>query len=236
MSATTSTDNGRGQEVVGNQSTSPSAVVATPASRWNWQIAFTICWAIGFVLLLLRLAIARAILWQTERGAVVEYDLRKTGLHSHRIEQSDRIEQSAEHFADTSCHAMPRKPADMEIIAAFTEACTQLGIKKRIKLLIHSHKTIPVVWGIVRHRLLLPEVAKQWSKEQLRSVLLHELAHIKRRDLSLSQLLAQTACALHWFNPLVWLAAWRLHVERERACDDLVQPAEFELPRMQNTC
>ena len=38
----------------------------------------------------------------------------------------------------------------------------------------------------------------------------------------MAQLLAQIACALHWFNPLVWLAAWRLCVERERACDDLV--------------
>ena len=37
-----------------------------------------------------------------------------------------------------------------------------------------------------------------------------------------AQLLAQIACALHWFNPLVWFAAWRLGLERERACDDLV--------------
>ena len=68
---------------------------------------------------------------------------------------------------------------------------------------------------------MLPDAARQWSGEQLRSVLLHELAHIKRRD-TIVQLLAQVACALHWFNPLVWFAAWRLHVERERACDDLV--------------
>ena len=68
---------------------------------------------------------------------------------------------------------------------------------------------------------MLPVAAQDWSDEQLRSVLLHELAHIKRRDV-LGQLLAQFACALHWFNPLVWFAAWRLHVERERACDDLV--------------
>src|SRR5258708_1728565 len=38
----------------------------------------------------------------------------------------------------------------------------------------------------------------------------------------MAQLLTQIACALHWFNPLVWFAAWRLGVERERACDDLV--------------
>ncbi len=76
-------------------------------------------------------------------------------------------------------------------------------------------------WGAVRFRLLLPEAARRWSDEQLRSVLLHEIAHLKRRD-TVVQVLTQIACALHWFNPLVWFAAWRLHVERERACDDLV--------------
>jgi hypothetical protein len=75
--------------------------------------------------------------------------------------------------------------------------------------------------GIFHCRLLLPLAARDWSGEQLRSVLLHELAHVKRRD-AISLLLTQIACALHWFNPLVWVAAWRLGVERERACDDLV--------------
>ena len=80
---------------------------------------------------------------------------------------------------------------------------------------------MPVVWGLLRSRMRLPAEAVDWSVQQQQSVLLHELAHIKRRD-TMAQLLTQIACALHWFNPLMWFAAWRLGVERERACDDLV--------------
>lgn len=107
------------------------------------------------------------------------------------------------------------------MVASLEAACSRLGIARPVTLLIHPDKTMPVVWGIRRCRLLLPCASRHWSGEQLRSVLLHELAHIKRRDTA-AQLLTQIACALHWFNPLVWFAAWRLGVERERACDDLV--------------
>jgi hypothetical protein len=83
---------------------------------------------------------------------------------------------------------------------------------------------MPVVWGLLRVRLRLPAEAVEWSVEQQRSVLLHELAHIRRHDLVILTM-TQFACALNWFNPLMWFAAWRLHIERERACDDLVLSA-----------
>jgi beta-lactamase regulating signal transducer with metallopeptidase domain len=114
-----------------------------------------------------------------------------------------------------------RAVSDGPLTAALAAAALRLGVTQRVRLLVEEKRTIPVVWGVWRPRLMLPVEALTWDSGQLQSVLLHELAHIRRRD-TLVQWVTQIACAVHWFNPLVWLAAWRLHVERERACDDMV--------------
>ena len=75
--------------------------------------------------------------------------------------------------------------------------------------------------GFTRPAILLPCAALHWGPARMRVVLLHELAHIRRRD-CLVHCLAQAALALHWCNPLMWMALARLRAERERACDDLV--------------
>lgn len=97
----------------------------------------------------------------------------------------------------------------------------QLDLDRHIPLLKSDQVTMPMTWGIWRPVVLLPDDADEWSAEWRQIVLLHELAHIRRRD-CLTQLLAQVACALYWFNPLVWIGARRLRVERELACDDYV--------------
>jgi beta-lactamase regulating signal transducer with metallopeptidase domain len=82
----------------------------------------------------------------------------------------------------------------------------------------------PMVTGLWRPLIVMPRSAADWPAERLRVVVLHEFAHIKRRD-GLTQALAQIVCAAYWFNPLVWVASRRLRVERERACDDFVLAA-----------
>lgn len=100
----------------------------------------------------------------------------------------------------------------------------RLGIRSRVGLLQSKQIEIPMTVGAWRSIVMLPADADQWSQQCRNVVLLHELAHVKRRD-CLIQNLAQFACALYWFNPLVWMTAKRLRVERELACDDRVLEA-----------
>jgi beta-lactamase regulating signal transducer with metallopeptidase domain len=79
----------------------------------------------------------------------------------------------------------------------------------------------PIVVGAFRSVIVVPVAAREWSSERWRVVLLHELAHVRRRD-GLANLIAQLACAAHWVDPLVWLAARRLRDLREHAADDAV--------------
>ena len=105
--------------------------------------------------------------------------------------------------------------------ALLARLCRELGVKRRVDLLQSEARPMPMTWGVLRPRLLLPDEVRGWSAERLRVVLLHELGHVRRWD-ALTELLARIARVLYWFNPLIWVAARRMVTERERACDDLV--------------
>ncbi len=79
----------------------------------------------------------------------------------------------------------------------------------------------PLTWGIFKSTVLLPKASVRWSRERLEAVLLHEVAHVRRRD-SLARLVALIACAFYWPNPFVWTAAARMRREAEIAADDAV--------------
>lgn len=99
-----------------------------------------------------------------------------------------------------------------------------MGLPRRVELRISRGPAVPMTWGTFSPKLLLPAEASEWSPERRRLVLLHELAHVGRRD-SFSRSLASLACALYWFHPGAWFAARQLRIEQEHAADDRVLTA-----------
>jgi len=101
------------------------------------------------------------------------------------------------------------------------ELSCRLGIARGVRLRLAGEAVLPMTFGVFRPVVLLPEEALAWPESKQRTLILHELAHIKRYDF-LTHAAGRLALALHWYNPLAWLAAARLRAEREHASDDLV--------------
>ena len=94
------------------------------------------------------------------------------------------------------------------------------GVTQKIRVVECDDITSPAVCGIVRPTIILPRaIASSLTASQLRWVLLHELAHVRRRDL-LVVVFQRLAAILHFFNPAVWIANHLIHRLREYACDD----------------
>jgi len=108
--------------------------------------------------------------------------------------------------------------------APWIEATKNTSIGRTVAVKVSSEVDSPAVTGLLCPTIVVPTSALDWPVERCRLVLVHELAHVRRRDV-LAQALADLACAVHWCNPLVWICARRLRVEREIAADDAVLAA-----------
>jgi beta-lactamase regulating signal transducer with metallopeptidase domain len=100
------------------------------------------------------------------------------------------------------------------------EVADRLGLDEAPRLVRSDDAKMPFACGLLRPTIVLPAECEGWTLDRRRAVLLHELAHVRRRDL-IGHTVGRFACALYWFHPLVWTAAKRLRSESERACDDL---------------
>ncbi len=96
-----------------------------------------------------------------------------------------------------------------------------LRLARTVDVAVSPDVAIPVAVGVLRPRVVLPESATEWSRDRLSVVLLHELAHVRRRD-ALWVVVAQVVTAILWFHPLAWVLSRHVRRESERACDDIV--------------
>ena len=106
-----------------------------------------------------------------------------------------------------------------DVISIYNDLCLEMKIKRKIPLMTCNQISSPLVLGIRKQVLLLPEVA--FTPLQLKMVLCHELIHVLRSDI-LYKTLFLLVRAIHWFNPIVYLLAVEANKDVETSCDAAV--------------
>jgi beta-lactamase regulating signal transducer with metallopeptidase domain len=128
----------------------------------------------------------------------------------------------ANNFALLRIIRRERPLTDQKILDLLEDCKAEMGIRTILGVVATDKVKSACLFGFVRPRLLLPKgMIEALNREELRYVFLHELGHLKRHDIWLGWL-TSILQALHWFNPLVWLAFYRMRVDRELACDAFV--------------
>jgi len=110
---------------------------------------------------------------------------------------------------------------DARVLSSIAAVCHRLGVARAPAVSLCARAGVPVVVGILRPMILLPaSVLTGLTPEQLRAILAHEVAHLRRLD-PWANLFQQLVEAALFFHPAVWLISRRVRAERELCCDDL---------------
>ena len=105
------------------------------------------------------------------------------------------------------------------LLRSVTEATREAGLGRVPKVIVSPGVESPAVTGFLRPLLLLPAgFPAGFNRAEERLILLHELTHLKRKDLLVNWVICVLQ-AMHWFNPILWFAFARMRADREAACD-----------------
>ncbi|HSB63628.1 MAG TPA: M56 family metallopeptidase [Thermoanaerobaculia bacterium] len=114
-----------------------------------------------------------------------------------------------------------RPAPDPRLDALVADVSARLGLSRSVPVLFSPEALVPMTANFFHPVLVLPDAARVWPTERQRVVLLHELAHVARRDLG-ALLVAELTTAAYWFHPLAHVVARNLRRSAEEASDDLV--------------
>ena len=114
------------------------------------------------------------------------------------------------------------------------EVAEEMGVR-RVRALVSAAYRVPAVIGAWSPVVLVPlSVVSEVSAEQMRMILAHELAHVRRWDF-LVNVVQQVIEALLFFNPAVWWISQQVGIEREACCDAAAVRGEGDAARMAET-
>lgn len=108
---------------------------------------------------------------------------------------------------------------DFNKILVSSQNC--VGITKTIKVIVQKFKKTPCVLGIIHTKILITKDFLKQDEKSQKYILMHELCHIKRRDLILNYVLLMIT-SIHWFNPFIWFYFKKIRQDMELATDEMV--------------
>jgi beta-lactamase regulating signal transducer with metallopeptidase domain len=112
-------------------------------------------------------------------------------------------------------------PGDAALAGLIAELAAQIDLRKAPRVVLTGSDCSPFVCGLRDAVLVMPAgLAPSLSPTELRHVLLHELAHLRRRDLVWGWI-SELARVVYFFHPVVQWITYRARLERELACDQL---------------
>lgn len=133
-------------------------------------------------------------------------------------------------------YTQTRRKFDDSILIEDDERVSSILEERNVRAEVYLNDQIqgPLVSGVLRPLIFLPASLDFRDPELLRNILLHECAHIRRRD-NLMKLAALLALCIHWFNPLVWLMVNWISRDLEEACDE-TSADDFGCPAASKLC
>lgn len=124
--------------------------------------------------------------------------------------------------------ALPLSP-DRRSAFPLWRACADAAAARGVRLCVSERVDVPVAVGLFDAMVVIPNhVLDAFESSDVDRFVLHELAHLERRD-DWTALLQRIVQTMQFFNPAVYFIAWRLDLEREIACDDRVVAATHDV-------
>ncbi|QAA34427.1 M56 family metallopeptidase [Clostridium manihotivorum] len=114
------------------------------------------------------------------------------------------------------------KCKDESTLKLLVQCKISMSIARDIPIVDVDNNSVPSIYGWIKPRLLISfETLSNLSEQEKRYIFMHELGHLKRKDVLVNWLLIILQC-LHWFNPLIWYSFFKMREDCEIACDSYV--------------
>lgn len=108
-----------------------------------------------------------------------------------------------------------------ELIEILNNCRQKMHVNKCVQIISTDIVKSPAIFGLIHPKILLPlNINDVVNTEQLSCIIFHELAHLKRKDI-ITDFVVSILKIMHWFNPIISYAFFKMNQDKELACDEI---------------